>query len=129
MKELASSSDGVDSIIVLNRGQTIYSNNQAYKLILQLDGNLVIYRCFDNTPIWATETNGKNSINVGYQVTLENDGRICVWNFMKQCIWISQPVEFYLQTSFSLKFSDNGQLLVIGQNEMNEEFELWNNQK
>ncbi len=48
----------------ISPGQSMFSNNRAYRLAFQTDGNLVIYKINQQTgkedPIWATGTTGKN---------------------------------------------------------------------
>lgn len=50
---------------ILNPNQSLYVNqflispNRKYKLIMQTDGNLVLYRVRDNYPLWHTQTHGQ----------------------------------------------------------------------
>lgn len=61
------------------------SPNAKYKLVMQTDGNLVVY---DGTrPIWASNTNGKG---VGpYQATMQDDGNLVVYDSTRKPLWAS----------------------------------------
>lgn len=97
----------------LMAGQKMYSQNGNYYLILQSDGNLVLYRkdgkvmwnskksakspgyvtmqsdgnlvSYDkfDTPIWSSGTNGWN----GAYAILQNDGNLVVRNTKGQPVW------------------------------------------
>jgi hypothetical protein len=59
----------------LTPGQDITSPNNGYKLLLQNDGNLVLYRLIDNHALWATGTNGQNVVNA----LMQNDGNFVLY--------------------------------------------------
>jgi len=41
--------------------EALRSRSQAYKLVMQSDGNLVVYRTADNHAVWDSATNGSCS--------------------------------------------------------------------
>jgi len=62
---------------VLVAGQAIYSPNNAYRLTLQTDGNLVLYRNSDGTPLWnsVTQSNAVKSKSLFFQT----DGNLVLY--------------------------------------------------
>ncbi|MFC0515410.1 hypothetical protein ACFFGT_14420 [Mucilaginibacter angelicae] len=67
---------------VLTTGQVIYSPNGKVKLILQTDGNLVVYsKNADGTekPLWSTETQGKAAGALYFQ----KDANLVLYNKVK----------------------------------------------
>ncbi|GAU87994.1 hypothetical protein RvY_00770 [Ramazzottius varieornatus] len=99
----------------LIRGQRLYSQNRAVELVLQDDGNLVLYRRKDLTPLWASNTNGRQADQVimqhdgnlvmygrgqpiwasnthgnhGCYCTLQNDGNLVLYNSSRSPVWAS----------------------------------------
>ncbi len=65
----------------LYAGQYIISSN-CYKLVLQGDGNLVIYNG-SGTVIWNTGTNGKG----GYRAVFQSDGNFVIYTSGGSAIW------------------------------------------
>ncbi len=55
--------------------QAIYSSNNAYRLLYQSDGNLVVYRNADNVPMWHTNTWGTSP----GQAVMQGDGNFVVY--------------------------------------------------
>lgn len=69
----------------LNIGQTLYSDNKEYYLILQQDGNLCIYNNQDER-IWETKTNGRKS----QFLIMQTDSNLCIYpNDNSGAIWCS----------------------------------------
>lgn len=54
--------------------QKLTSSNGKYTLIMQGDGNLVLY-AESNTPVWATSTQGKGAI----RASLQDDGNLVLY--------------------------------------------------
>ena len=52
------------------------------KLIMQEDGNLVIYKA-NGSPIWASGTNG----SAGSRLDVQDDGNVVIYNASNQPIW------------------------------------------
>ncbi len=67
----------------LEVGQSLASQNGAYKLILQDDGNLVLY-AGDNA-VWSTETNGKKVV----RAEVQTDGNFVLYT-ADDAVWASQ---------------------------------------
>ena len=62
----------------------IFCEDQRYYLIQQGDGNLVLYNV-DNTPRWATGTNGKKVV----RCIMQNDGNLVQYGNGNEAIWAS----------------------------------------
>ncbi|MFZ0831756.1 MAG: LysM peptidoglycan-binding domain-containing protein [Mycobacterium sp.] len=68
----------------LARGESITSNNGAYKLVLQDDGNLVLY-ARDHAAVWATNTDGQNVV----RAEMQSDGNFVLYTPDKP-VWASE---------------------------------------
>src|SRR4051812_17766788 len=70
-----------DSILQPNesmvRGESISSKNGNYDLVMQDDGNLVLYRDSDDLALWASGTNGA----AVSQVIMQNDGNLVIYGY------------------------------------------------
>ncbi len=53
---------------------------------MQGDGNLVLYRLFDNKAIWASNTAG----NPGSRVAMQTDGNLVVYSAANKALWSSR---------------------------------------
>ncbi|KZS73496.1 lectin [Mycobacterium kansasii] len=69
----------------LQRGQSLVSNNGAYTLTLQEDGNLVL--AADGTPVWATATDGQDVV----RAELQTDGNFVLYTPQRP-VWHSDTV-------------------------------------
>merc|ERR1719231_1101955 len=69
----------------LNEGQSLVSSNGSYRMTMQGDGNLVLYR--GSHPLWASGTDG---CGPGCHAVLHHDNLFAVYNSRHQCIWDSQ---------------------------------------
>ncbi len=58
---------------MLYRGEALTSSNGHYKLILQEDGNLVLYR--KGKALWSSGTNGKNA----RKLVMQSDGNLVLY--------------------------------------------------
>ncbi len=80
----------------LNRGETLNSLTGKYRLILQLDGNLVQYNS-SNQPIWYT---GILDATADYLI-MQHDGNLVLYNSSNQPVWytgaIFSAAEFVVQ--------------------------------
>ncbi|WP_375562229.1 CAP domain-containing protein [Bernardetia sp. OM2101] len=65
--------------------QRIYSPNKQHYLVMQSDGNLVVYTKNDK-PTWATDTYGKGN---GCRLDMQNDGHLVIYNASNRAIWAS----------------------------------------
>lgn len=59
----------------LRVNQKLDSSNGEFKLIMQGDGNLVLYRNSDNVALWSTQTHG----NPGAEAVMQGDGNLVVY--------------------------------------------------
>ena len=83
-------------------GESITSENGKYKLILQLDANLVLYA--GTTPLWASGTSGHTIYP--WFVTMQGDGNLVLYDSEGQAYWASRT-------------NGNPGSLVIAQNDGN----------
>ena len=81
----------IDSIIsnsAIISGQFLISHNRRYKLVMQSDGNLVIYNTdyyIVPTAVWSSKTN-----NIGespYNLSIQNDGNLVIYDKNGKAIW------------------------------------------
>ncbi len=68
----------------LNAGESIKNSNNS-KLIMQHDGNLVLYNN-NNTPIWSSQTYGHGT---NCYAILQNDNNFVIYNRNNKPIWAS----------------------------------------
>jgi len=105
----------------LNAGQQLTSANGKARLVMQLDGNLVLYRNDTNAALWASGTNGKavsyaimqndgnlvcyeasgapdwasgTNGNSGAYLVLDDDGNLIIYNAANTAIWASNTVQW-----------------------------------
>jgi hypothetical protein len=67
-------------------GQSVLSPNGAYKLIMQGDGNLVLYESSTSKAAWNTGTGGNSGAWMTVQAT---DGHIVVYSASNTALWAS----------------------------------------
>jgi hypothetical protein len=65
------------SRFILKEGDAIISGNGRYRLVMQLDGNLVMYSSDCGTPVWASNTCGRG--RGPYLCILQEDGNLVVY--------------------------------------------------
>ena len=73
-----------DGSSIWNNGVAPGPSGAPYKLIMQGDGNLVIYNK-NGAPTWASDTNNKGS--GPYILKLENDGKLRIIDGTGTSIW------------------------------------------
>lgn len=76
---------GLSSGAELPRGQSIVSRNGLYQLIMQDDGNLVLYRTSTGAPLWATGTDGL-AIR---RAVMQTDGNFVLYDYAGAARWAS----------------------------------------
>lgn len=69
----------------MERDSAMFSNNGCFMLIMQNDGNLVIYKTRTGQPIWATGTHG---IAVERAV-MQGDGNFVLYQYSGRPVWAS----------------------------------------
>jgi hypothetical protein len=67
----------------LNSGQTLVSADGRYRLVMQGDGNLVIYSI--NRALWSTNTAG----HPGARTIMQGDGNLVVYDTANKPLWFS----------------------------------------
>lgn len=85
-------------------GVILRSMNGVFKLKEQGDGNLVLYKN-GNTPIWASQTQGKNSSKVRFQ----DDGNLVIYDSSDRPIWASNSNN---KGGSYLVLQDDGNLVI-----------------
>lgn len=95
-------------------GQQLAENNQlqtgdgAGDLIMQGDGNLVLYRSADHKPLWATGTNGTGAT----YAEMQTDGNLVVYDPNRHAFWATGTNG---HPGASLTLEDTGDI-VVGEN-------------
>jgi hypothetical protein len=70
---------------VLAAGQKLLSENEAYQLEFQSDGNLVLKRCQDWAVLWASHTSGRAAA-----CALQTDGNLVLSDAAGRAVWSSR---------------------------------------
>jgi hypothetical protein len=73
-----------NNTLSLKQGQSLTSSDGRFTLIMQSDGNLVLYA--GARPLWATGTNGKG----GYTTDMQGDGNFVVYTAAHSPLWASR---------------------------------------
>jgi hypothetical protein len=90
---------------ILQLGQSIKSPNGLYILVLQTDGNLVLYDNYYNA-IWSTGTEYQNVIMAQMQ---SYDGNLVLYNVNNQSVWTSNTL---FNPGAYLDIQDDGNLVI-----------------
>src|SRR3990170_3869155 len=69
----------------LRVNQELSSQNGAYRLLMQADGNLVLYG--GSTAVWATNTSGQPSTLRPIVAMMQDDGNFVMYSHTKHPIW------------------------------------------
>jgi hypothetical protein len=95
----------------LNPNQSLYVNqslisaNAKYQLIMQADGNLVLYRLYNRYALWSSGTAGCDVL----RVVMQGDGNLVIYQPNGRAIWASgtagNPGSF-------LVLQDDGNLVI-----------------
>ncbi len=70
---------------VLRPNDALTSPTGQYVLMLQADGNLVLYEG-DNQPVWASQTDGQDVATA----TMQDDGNLVLYSSGGDPVWASQ---------------------------------------
>jgi len=87
----------------LGQGESVKSCDGRFELIMQTDGNLVLY--MGSAPLWATRTNGKD----GYAMWMQTDGNFVLYNPYETALWAAGT---YGHAGATLHVQDDGNLVV-----------------
>ena len=89
---------------ILNANEPLLSNNEKYRLILQGDGNLVLYN-EQWKPLWASWTVGKG----GIYLIMQADGNLVLYDKNWVAVWNSRTSGKGVS---SLNMQDDGNLVI-----------------
>ena len=90
----------------LGIGAALISSNKRFRLDMQSDGNLVLYKEPEHRPIWHTDTVGKG----GFRANLQHDGNFVVYTESSVPIWNSRTQD-RIGNNY-LKVQDDGNLVI-----------------
>lgn len=90
--------------VILSANESLLSNNEKYKLILQGDGNLVLYN-EQWKALWASWTVGKG----GIYLVMQDDGNLVLYDKNWIAIWNSRTSGKNIS---SLNMQDDGNLVI-----------------
>ncbi|MFJ4189687.1 hypothetical protein [Kitasatospora sp. NPDC089509] len=94
---------------ILYQGSSL--NTDDTRLILQLDGNLVIYRNYQ-TPNPVAVWSAAGTWSCGYKAIMQGDGNFVVYNASNKVCWASNTFKSDPNSTASLVVSDHGGLTV-----------------
>lgn len=82
----------------------LVSTNGRYRLVLQADGNLVLYRKSDGKSLWASGTNG----TAVRQAIMQSDGNFVIYGF-NGALWASHT---HGRSGCFLVVQDDGNIVI-----------------
>ncbi len=91
--------------VILRAGHYLRSPNGRYGFLQQSDGNAVIYRTSDKTPLWATETDGHR----GAYTEFQSNGDLVVYDRAHKPLWTSRTGG---HAGSYLAMQDDGNLVI-----------------
>ncbi len=94
---------------VLNPDQSISSANGQYYLVYQADGNLVLYRIRDGSPLWASNTAGRS----GQVCIMQTDGNLVIYDGNAHPLWASNTAG---NPGSRLVIQDDGNVVIYRPN-------------
>ena len=104
----------------LMNGQALVSNNGRFKIVMQDDGNLVIY--IDSckickraeTPIWASRSQHKGY--APYKLVMQGDNHLCIYSACGACIW-ANGMHGKGRGKVEARMQDDGNFVVYDEDE------------
>lgn len=101
---------------VLEKGETYTSPDGKYRIVMQEDGNLVVYQKQADgkeTPIFATGTHVNNPyrLGVGERAVMQTDGNLVVYSQAGGAVWASDTAG---DTNAQLALQNDGNLVIYG---------------
>ena len=81
------------------------STNGQFQLILQQDGNLVLYRLANHHALWSSKTNGQDAM----RAIMQADGNFVLYNFDGKPLWSSKTNG---QNNAFLTMQDDGNVVI-----------------
>ncbi|MBO0885088.1 MAG: hypothetical protein J2P17_33100 [Mycobacterium sp.] len=94
----------------LNIGDQLLSSNGKARLVMQSDGDLVLYRTDTGAALWSTGTNGKPVAHA----LMQSDGNLVLYN-TDNSVWYWNAGT-YGNPGASLQLQDNANLVIRAQN-------------
>lgn len=95
-------------------GESLYSPNRKFRLLMQADGNLVLYRSDQEQALWSTGTDGWDQGGLGDwldgPVILQDDGNLVHYDVEGRARWASKTVG----VGRVLRLQDDGNLVLYG---------------
>lgn len=91
----------------LGVGQSLVSPNGRFDLILQSDGNLVLYGP-GSAPLWSSNTHGKYAVQ---DVIMQSDGNLVMYDNSGHALWNSGSARPDAISPF-VQIQDDGNLVV-----------------
>ncbi|WP_155632096.1 protease pro-enzyme activation domain-containing protein [Burkholderia vietnamiensis] len=90
----------------LKPGQIVYSASKSHELVMQYDGNLVLYNTTNGAAVWNSRTHG----NAGAYAVFQTDGNFVVYGASGNALWYSATGG----TSYgqSLVVQDDGNMVI-----------------
>jgi hypothetical protein len=104
----------------LNPGDYVQSLDYRYSLVMQSDGNLVMYSA-DGAPIWNSGTGGKP----GSYAVLQNDGNLVVYNAANAPLWWTGT---WSKGASTLKMQNDGNLVLYRNSDNEFTWATWSHQ-
>jgi hypothetical protein len=95
-------------------GQILYSQNRQYRLVMQGDGNLVMYNS-SNQPLWASNTGGQSIKNC----LMNADGNLIIYKTTGQVSWASNTGD---KGKSRLVIQNDGNLVIYT---LNPQYPTW----
>ena len=102
--------DRIQSHREMQEGSFLQSGDGRFKMVVQGDGNLVIYQ--SDQPIWASNTGGKGS--PGFKLAIQSDGNVVMYG-RNAPIWASNT-NGVGTGSYTLVMQNDGNLVLYDQN-------------
>lgn len=96
----------------MSMGQSLVSRNGIYRMVLQVDGNLVVYQYA--TPIWDSATSGYYLGNNG-KLTMQSDGNLVIYDTNGRPYWDTYNTHFNPPSpriGYYLIMQDDGNLVL-----------------
>jgi frataxin-like iron-binding protein CyaY len=101
--------DTLGSKKCLTQRESITSTNGCFRLQMQNDGNLVLYRSSNSQAIWSTNTPRSCS----NRACMQGDGNFVLYNCFNRATWASQTPK---NEGSTLKIQNDGNLVVYAFN-------------
>ncbi len=89
----------------LTTNQSIISSDGRFRLTMQDDGNLVVYRTHDNHALWATGTQGSDV----HRAEMQTDGNLVLYHVNNAPAWASNTAG---KRNSTLVMQNDGNLVI-----------------